>query len=86
MIDTTSVDGSVSQWGNGLAVRLTKLVAKTAGIADGTPVRITAEKGRIVVEAVENPVTSLDTLLAAFNPLRHGGESMAFVPVGKEIG
>lgn len=85
MTNTTSVDASVSQWGNGLAVRLTKLIAKTAGIADGTPVRITAEQGRIVVETVVTPAMSLDAMLAAFDPARHGGESMAFAPVGKEI-
>ena len=86
MSDTTSVDGSISQWGNGLPVRLNKLLAKTAGITDGRPVRITAEQDRIVVEAIVTPVTNLDALLAAFDPARHGGECMAFVPLGKEIG
>ncbi|MGZ8289122.1 MAG: AbrB/MazE/SpoVT family DNA-binding domain-containing protein [Telluria sp.] len=44
------VDASVNQWGNGLAVRLNKAVATAAGFAEGMPVRIFAEPGRIVIE------------------------------------
>ncbi|MES2299649.1 MAG: hypothetical protein V4582_21605 [Pseudomonadota bacterium] len=79
-----AVEASVNQWGNGLAVRINKLVAKTAGMVEGTPVRITAQKGRIIVETIEKPPT-LDDMLAAFDPKRHGGEAMPFAPVGKEI-
>lgn len=74
---------TVNQWGNGLAVRLTKAVAKVAGVEEGTPVRIIAEPGRIVVEAAmkERP---LEEMLAAFDPQRHAGELMAGAPRGKE--
>ena len=75
---------SVNQWGNGLAVRLTKAVAKAAGVTEGTRVRISARRGRIVMEA-EPPEPTLEEMLAAFDPKRHGGEVMAFEPVGKEI-
>ena len=46
---STSV-GQISAWGNGLAFRLTKPMAKTAGVADGSPVRVTVKPGRIVIE------------------------------------
>ncbi|MFZ4876811.1 hypothetical protein ACL9RI_17160 [Janthinobacterium sp. Mn2066] len=85
MINQTAVDATVSQWGNGLAVRLNKLIAKTAGITEGTQVRITAEQGRIVVEKVVAPSLNLDEMLTSFDPVRHHGEAMAFAPVGKEI-
>ena len=79
------VDSSINQWGNGLAVRLNKAVAKTAGVAEGTPVRIFAEPGRITIEITEK-MKSLDDMLQAFSLELHGGELMATVgPVGEEI-
>ena len=78
------VEASVTQWGNGLAVRLNKAVANAAGVKDGTPVRISVKRGRIIVEAAEREPT-LNEMLAAFDAKRHGGEAMAFGPVGKEV-
>ena len=65
----------ISTWGNGLALRLTKPMAKTAGVAEGSPVRVTVKPGRIVVETEIDP--TLDQMLAAFDPKKHGGEAMA---------
>jgi antitoxin MazE len=79
-----AVLASVNQWGNGLAVRLTKSVARAAGVTEGTRVRIMAQRGRIVIET-ETPEPTLEMMLAAFDPKRHGGEVMAFAPVGKEV-
>ena len=78
------VEASVTQWGNGLAVRLNKAVANAAGVKDGTPVRISVKRGRIIVEAAEREPT-LNEMLAAFDAKRHGGEAMAFGPIGKEV-
>jgi antitoxin MazE len=75
---------SVNQWGNGLAVRLTKAVAKAAGVTVGTKVKIIARRGRIIIEtAIQEP--DLDAMLAAFDPKRHAGEVMTFEPVGREV-
>jgi antitoxin MazE len=74
----------VNVWGNSLAVRLSKAVAKAAGMAEETPIRISAEPGRIVIE-METKRPSLTQLLAAYDPARHGGEVMAFRPRGKEV-
>jgi antitoxin MazE len=72
----------ISSWGNGLALRLTKPMAKTAGVADGSPVRVTVKPGRIVIETKVEP--TLDQMLAAFDPKKHGGEVMAGRSIGKE--
>jgi antitoxin MazE len=72
----------ISAWGNGLALRLTKPMAKTAGVAEGSSVRVTVEPGRIVIESEVEP--TLEQLLAAFDPKKHGGEAMADRPVGEE--
>lgn len=73
----------ISTWGNGLALRLTKPMAKTAGVSDGTQVRVTVKPGRIVIESETEP--TLDQMLAAFDPRKHGGELMADAPVGVEV-
>lgn len=78
---STSV-GQISAWGNGLALRLTKPMAKTAGVADGSPVRVTVKPGRIVIETEVEP--TLEQMLAAFDPKKHGGEVLAGRAVGKE--
>ncbi|MFZ6774570.1 hypothetical protein ACO0LB_17845 [Undibacterium sp. SXout7W] len=78
-----AIETSINTWGNGLALRLSKLVAKTAGIVDGSHVRVIAQPGKIIVETTDRKPT-LDEMLSAFDQLRHGGEVMAFVPVGKE--
>lgn len=72
----------ISAWGNGLALRLTKPMAKTAGVAEGSPVRVTVKPGRILIETEVDP--TLDQMLAAFDPKKHGGEAMADQPLGKE--
>jgi antitoxin MazE len=77
------INTQVGTWGNGLALRLTKPVAALAGVADGTPVQMTVAPGRIVIEVATEP--SLEQMLAAFDPDRHGGELMAGGPVGAEV-
>jgi antitoxin MazE len=79
-----AVTSNINQWGNGLAVRLGKLIARAAGVQAGTPVRIVAEPGRIVIEAVRQEQT-LEEMLAGFDLKRHGGEAMAFTPRGREV-
>lgn len=78
---STSVS-RIGTWGNGLALRLTKAMAKTAGVADGTPVVVIVKPGRIVIEAETEP--TLEQMLAAFDPKKHGGEMMADGAVGAE--
>ena len=75
--------GIIKPWGNGLGVRLTKPVAQAAGVVADTPVHISVEPGRIVVE-LRRKRPSLKQMLAEFDPKLHGGEAMAFKPVGKE--
>ena len=72
----------ISAWGNGLALRLTKPMAKTAGVAEGSAVRVTVKPGRIVIDIETDP--TLDQMLAAFDPTVHGGEAMAGGAVGAE--
>lgn len=81
---TKPVEATVNQWGNGLAVRITKAVARIAGLKEGTVVRIVPAPGRVVIETTEREPT-LEEMLESFDPARHGGEAMAFKPAGREI-
>jgi len=78
----SSIASQISVWGNGLAVRLTKPMAKAAGVVEGTPVRIIVKPGRIVIESETEP--TLEQMLAAFDPAIHGGELLADAPRGAE--
>jgi len=78
----TTSTSTIATWGNGLAFRLTKPQAKVAGVAEGTKVRVLVEPGRIILEAETRP--TLEQMLAAFDPVKHGGEAMAYSPVGVE--
>jgi antitoxin MazE len=79
----THFQSHVLPWGNVLGLRITKVMAKAAGVDANSPVRITVEPGRIIIEAVPEKM-SLAAMLANFDPKRHGGEAMAFAPLGKE--
>ena len=78
------VKATVNQWGNGLAVRITKAVAEVAGFKEGTTVRIVPGPGRVVIETMEREPT-LEEMLESFDPSRHAGEVMAFKRVGREV-
>lgn len=75
---------TVRVWGNGLGVRLTKPVVEASGVMADTPVNITVQKGRIIIEP-QRKKPQLADMLAAFDPKRHGGEVMAVRPLGKEV-
>ncbi len=79
-----AVETSINTWGNGLALRLNKMIAKAAGISDGTHVRVIAQPGKIIVETIDRKPT-LAEMLVSFDKKKHGGEVMAFAPIGKEI-
>ena len=71
-------------WGSGLGFRITKPLAEAAGIALDTELSVSAQPGRIVIETRAKRPT-LESMLATFDPKRHGGEVMAFRPVGREV-
>ena len=79
-----NVPSRLVPWGTSLGLRITKAVAKVAGVEASSQVTISAQPGRIVIEAVTMRPT-LEAMLARFDPMRHGGEAMAFSPIGKEV-
>jgi antitoxin MazE len=74
----------IKQWGNNLGVRLPQAVARAANLHCDQRVRIAVEGGRIVITPVAGVTPTLDEMIAAFDPVRHGGEVMITKPVGVE--
>ncbi len=75
---------SIKHWGNNLGVRLPQAVAKAAQLQVDQQVRISVDKGRVILEPLPPGGMSLEDRLARFDPARHGGEVMASVAVGAE--
>ena len=80
----TNAPSRLLPWGTSLGLRITKAIAKVAGVEADSQVTISAQPGRIVIESVAAR-PRLDDMLARFDPERHGCEVMAFAPVGKEL-
>ncbi len=81
------VDMSTTQivkWGNSLAVRIPKPVAEQAGVAEGDPVLLEAERGQIRLKRRER-VPTLKELVAQITPENRHGEISAGPARGKEI-
>ena len=54
---------TVQKWGNSLAVRIPKVVAADAKLAQDSLVELSLEDGRLVVTPVARPAQSLNELL-----------------------
>jgi len=85
MAAAVSVEQTVQEWGNGLAVRITAPVAKAARFTRGLPSKVGVVAGGILLRAVGKPKLTLAQKLKAFDPAIHGGEVMASGRVGVEV-
>lgn len=85
MSATVSVEQTVQEWGNGLAVRITAPVAKAARLARGVPIKIEVVDGGVFLRRLGKPKLSLAQKLKAFDPTIHGGEVMATGRIGAEV-
>lgn len=84
MATAVVVEQTVQEWGNGLGVRITAPVAKAARLVRGTPIKVEVVEGGFFVRVSGKPKLSLAQKLKAFDPAMHGGEVMAWAPVGVE--
>ena len=76
---------AVQQWGNSLALRIPKAFAQQTGVKKGTQVRLTAEKGRMIITPLKEDELSLKKLLARVTPQNIHAETDWGAPMGKEI-
>jgi len=85
MTATVSVEQTVQEWGNGLAVRITAPVAKAARFTRGQPIRVEVVEGGVFLRSTGKPKLTLAQKLKAFDPTIHGGEVMATGRIGAEV-
>lgn len=74
----------IKAWGNNLGVRIPAAVARAAKLHANQRVKVSVEDGRVVITPQLDRVLSLTERLALYDPLMHGGEVMAYAPIGVE--
>lgn len=74
----------VAKWGNSLAVRIPKAVAREAGLAPGTTVQMTASEGQVLI-APAAAHYSLRELVSGITPKNRHRETDWDGPVGREL-
>jgi len=74
----------VQKWGNSLAVRIPKPLAKDAEVTEGTVLNLAVSEGKVVATPVTRKL-SLRELLSKVNKNNLHGETDFGRPVGREI-
>lgn len=75
----------VQKWGNSLALRIPKLLAEEAGLADNSPVELLLRDKTLVIEAIRSPALSLADLLDQVSDDNLHSEIDSGPPVGGEV-
>jgi len=76
---------AVQQWGNSLALRIPKAFAEQVSVKKGSAVRLTVEKGRMIVSPLRAREISLKNLLAKATAQNIHPETAWGPPRGREI-
>lgn len=76
---------TIQQWGNSLAVRIPAALARKVRFVAGQPVELLTDDFGVVVHRKGSPKLTLKQRLAAFDPLKHGGEIVTSGRIGAEI-
>jgi antitoxin MazE len=75
----------VQRWGNSLAVRIPRSFAAETNIEEGTLVELSLAQGALMVSPIDEPVPTLEELLAGVTDENIHGEWDTGPAVGKEI-
>lgn len=54
---------TIQKWGNSLALRIPKTVARDVPLKNGSPVNLVVRDGKVIIELVRTPKYHLDDLL-----------------------
>jgi len=74
----------IKNWGNSLGVRIPSAVARAARLKANQPVKLTVERGRVIVTPQTPGPLTLAERLDRYDPALHGGEAMAARLIGAE--
>jgi antitoxin MazE len=74
-----------AKWGNSLALRIPRSLAREIRASEGRMADVTVQKGRLVVAPVDEPAYDLDTLLKGMGSEHVHGETATGSAVGNEF-
>jgi antitoxin MazE len=74
----------LQKWGNSIAVRIPKGLARDLGVQEGAAVDLRVENGKLLVAPVARSVYCLDELLAGITAANRHSEWDTGKPVGGE--
>lgn len=75
----------IKKWGNSLALRIPKALAKEAGLCYELPVELSLIEGKLVIAPVEQSRPDLETLLAQVSEDNLHAEVDVGPAVGREV-
>ncbi len=75
---------TIQKWGNSLALRIPKAFADSLALAQGVPVTMTIENGKLILEAKPKQY-ALDELVAQITPENRHAEADTGAVVGEEL-
>ena len=75
----------IRKWGNSLAIRIPTAFVKEANVAYGTPVELSVDDGRIIINPYTGPEYELDDLLKGVTEGNVHGEVETGDAVGREV-
>jgi antitoxin MazE len=76
---------TIQKWGNSLALRIPKTLARDSNLENGSVVNLAVRKGRVIIELAEKPKYSLDDLLKGVSKKNIHGSVDTGQPVGREV-
>ena len=80
------MEATIQQWGDSLALRIPKTLAKQTSVKKGSTVNLTVENGHMVVTPVRRQRKySLKELVVKITPANRQPEIDWGAPVGKEV-
>ena len=74
----------VQKWGNSLAVRIPKPLAKDADETEGTLLNLAVSEGKVIATPVQQKKLTLDQLLSKVTKKNRHAEIDTGTPVGRE--
>jgi len=75
----------IQKWGNSLGLRIPKAFAKDAGVEEGSPVDISVEGDRLIVQPVHPSRYELKDLVSQIRENNLHDEIPTGDPVGREV-
>lgn len=75
---------TVQKWGNSLAVRIPRSLARETRLSSGRAVELTVRSGKLVISAAERRPFTLEELLKGVTRGNRHGEVRTGTPAGRE--